>query len=172
MRKFWSVSGQLAEVQRYINVPMRWCEQYPARERRELWISTNGGHDIKLVVHSREMPARRGHQVTALLLGGRLVGLHNASTGKQVNFVRADPPLLWRRCDAAVVAALSVASIAAIAYSAWSALLIGLPITLLYPPLIVIARFTWRCLTRAQVDRALGIVKGREVVPPQLRRVK
>jgi hypothetical protein len=172
MRKFWSVNGQLVEVQRYINVPMRWCEQYPARERRELWISTAGGSDIKLVVHSREMPARRGHQVTALLLGERLVGLYNASTGKQANFVRADPPLLWRRCDAAAVVALSVASIAAFAFSAWPALLIGLLLALLYPPLVVTARFTWRCRTRTQVDRALDIVKGQEVVPPILRRVK
>jgi len=172
MRKFWFVTGQLVELQRYINVPMRWCEQYPARERRELWLSTANGHEIKLVVHSRAMPARRGHQVTALLLGERLVGLYNASTGKQVNFVRADPPLLWRRCDAAAVAALLVASIAAVAVTAWPALLLGLPIALLYPPLMVTARFAWRCRTRAQVDRALDIVKGHEVVQPRLRRVK
>lgn len=172
MRKFWSVSGQLVEVQRYINVPMRWCEQYPARERRELWISTSSGHDIKVVVHSREMPARRGHQVTALLLGERPVGLYNASTGKQVNFLRADPPRLWRRCDAAAVAALLFSSIAVFAFSAWPALLIGLPITLLYPPFIVMARFAWRCRTRAQVDRALDIVKDHEVAQPILRRVK
>ena len=172
MRKFFSVSGQLVEVQRYINVPMRWCEQYPARERRELWISTSSGHDIKLVVHCREMPARRGHMVTALLLGERLVGLYNGSTGKQVNFVRGDPPLLWRRCDAAVVVAFSVASIAAFAFPAWPALLISLPIALLYPPLMVTARFARRCLTRAQVDRALDIVKGDTVAQPILRRVK
>ncbi len=30
MSKFLWVSGQLAEVQRFINVPMRWCEQYPS----------------------------------------------------------------------------------------------------------------------------------------------
>lgn len=172
MRKFWSVSGQLAEVQRYINVPMRWCEQYPARERRELWISTAGGHDIKLVVHSREMPARRGHQVTALLLGDRLVGLSNASTGKQVNFVRADPPLLWRHCDAAVVVAMLVASVGVFAFSARPALLLSLPLALVYPPLMVTARFAWRCRIRAQIDRALAIVKGQEVVQPTLRRVK
>lgn len=112
-----------------------------------MWISMAGGHDMKLVVHSREMPARRGHQVSALLLGGRLVGLHNATTGKQVNFRLADPPLLWRRCDAVVVAALSAASISAFALSAWPALLIGLPIALLYPPLIVMARLAWRCRT-------------------------
>lgn len=167
IRKFWSASGQLVEVQRY--VPMRWCEQYPACERRELWISTTNGHDIKLVVHSREMPARRGHQVTALLLGERLGGLYNASIGKQVNFVRADPPLLWRRCDAASVAVLSVASLTAFVLAAWPVLLISLPLALLYQLLMVTARFAWRCRTRAQVDRALAIVKDHEVVQPLLR---
>ena len=43
MRTFWWVGGQLTEVQRFINVPIRWCEQYPARERRELWITTSEG---------------------------------------------------------------------------------------------------------------------------------
>ncbi len=172
MSKFWSVTGQLVEVQRYINVPMRWCEQYPARERRELWISMAGGQEIKLVVHSREMPARRGHQVTALLLGERLVGLFNASTGKQVNFIRSDPPLLWRRCDAAAVAALLFAGMSASAFSTWPALLISLPLTLLYPPLMVTARVAWRCRTGAQIDRALSIVKDRHVPRPMLHRVK
>lgn len=172
MRKFWSVSGQRVEVQRHINVPMRWCEQYPARERRELWISTTGGHDIKLIVHSREMPARRGHQVTALLLGERLVAFYNATTGKQVNYVRTDPPLLLRRCDAAAVAVLSLASIAAFAFAAWPGLLVGLPMALLCLALAVIARFAWRCRTRVQVDRALDIVKRHVVVHPLIRRVK
>ena len=172
MRKFWSVSGQLVEVHRYINVPMRWCEQYPARERRELWVSAENGQDIKLIVHSREMPARRGHRVTALLLGERLVGVYNASTGKQVNYVRTDPPLLSRRCDAVVVAALSLASIAGFVFSAWPALLVGAPMALLYAPLTVAARLAWRCRTRAQVDRALKMVRSLEVAQPFLRRVK
>ena len=121
MRKFWSVNGQLVEVQRYINVPMRWCEQYPARERRELWVSTTSGNDIKLIVHSREMPARRGQQVTALLLGERMVGIYNATTEKQSNYLRTDPPLLWRRCDAVAVAGLLLTSATALADSAWPA---------------------------------------------------
>jgi hypothetical protein len=61
MRSFQWVSGELTEVQRFINVPMRWCEQYPARERRELWIKAIAGSDVKLVVHTRFLPARRGH---------------------------------------------------------------------------------------------------------------
>ena len=172
MRKFWSVSGQLVGVHRYINVPMRWCEQYPARERRELWVSAANGQDVKLIVHSREMPARRGHQVTALLLGEVLVGIYNASTGKQVNYVRTDPPLLWRRCDAAVVAALSIASIAGFLFAAWTALLVSGPMALLYAPSMVAARLAWRCRTRMQVDHALKMVRNLEVAQPFLRRVK
>lgn len=135
-------------------------------------LQDHASHRNEVVVHSRKMPVRRGHQVTALLLGERLIGLHNASAGKQVNFLRADPTLLWRRCDAVVVAALSFASIAVCACSAWPALLIGMPITFLYPLLIVMARFAWRCRTRAQVDGALNIVKDDEVALPILRRVK
>ena len=172
MRKFWSVSGQPVEVHRYINVPMRWCEQYPARERRELWVSAANGQDVKLIVHSREMPARRGHQVTALLLGEVLVGIYNASTGKQVNYVRTDPPLLWRRCDAAVVAALSIASIAGFVFAAWTATLVSVPMALLYAPSMVAARLAWRCRVRPQVDHALKMVRSLEVAQPFLRRVK
>ena len=172
MRKFWSVSGQLVEVQRYINVPMRWCEQYPARERRELWVSTTSGNDIKLIVHSREMPARRGHQVTALLLGERMVGIYNATTEKQSNYLRTDPPLLWRRCDAVAVAGLLLTSATALADSAWPALMVTLPMAVLYAPLMMAARLARRCLIRAQVDRALDIVKRPAVGQPLLRRVK
>ena len=93
------------------------------------------------------------------------------STGKQVNYVRTDPPLLWRRCAAAVVAR-SVASIAAFAVPAGPALLVGVPMALLYAPLMVAARLAWRYRTRVQVVRALAIVKGREVARPFLRRVK
>ena len=172
MRKFWSVSGQLVEVQRYIIVSMRWCEQYPARERRELWVSTTSGHDIKLIVHSREMPARRGHQVTALLLGERMVGIYNATTEKQSNYLRTDPPLLWRRCDAAVVAGLLFASALAFGISTGIASLLSLSTAVLYAPLTMALRFAWRCRARAQVDRAMSILKGREVAQPFLRRVK
>ena len=172
MSKFLWVSGQLVEVQRFINVPMRWCEQYPARERRELWVTTADGQDFKLIVHSRLMPARRGHQVIGLLLGEQLVGIYNVTTGKQVNYIRSDPPLLWLRCDAAAIALLSVISITALVMSAWATLLVGVPLVLLYGPLVVTARLLWRCRTRGQVDRAMEITKRRASGRPLLRRVK
>jgi hypothetical protein len=46
---------------------MRWCEHYPARERRELWIRTDAGPELKFVVHTRYLPARRGHRVAVLV---------------------------------------------------------------------------------------------------------
>ena len=71
-----------------------------------------------------------------LLLGERLVGVYNASTGKQVNYVRTDPPLLWRRCNAAAVAALSIASIAGFVFPAWPALLVSVSMAMLYATLM------------------------------------
>lgn len=104
MRDFRWVSGHVAEVQRFINVPRRWCEQYPAHERRELWITADQGPDFKFVVHTTLMPARRGHRVLALLLDHELVALHNLQTGESVNYLRSDPPLLWRRCEVVIAA--------------------------------------------------------------------
>jgi len=68
MRDFRWVCGQVAEVQRFINVPQGWCEQYPARERRELWITADQGPEFKFVVHTTLMPARHGHRALALLM--------------------------------------------------------------------------------------------------------
>ena len=151
---------------------MRWFEQYPARERRELWVSTTSGHDIKLIVHSRELPARRLHQVTALLLGERMVGIYNATTEKQSNYLRTDPPLLWRRCDAVAVAGRLLTSATALAVSALPALIVTLPLAVLYAPLMMATRLAWRRRTRAQVDRALDIVKRPVAGQLLLRRVK
>ena len=110
--------------------------------------------------------------MTALLLGERMVGIYSTTTGKQTNYVRTDPPLLWRRCDAAAVAGLLLTSATALAVSAWPALMVTLPMAALYAPLMIAARLAWRCRTRAQVDRALDIVKRPVAGQPLLRRVK
>ena len=156
MRKFWYITGELAEVQQYINVPMRWCEQYPARERREFWIAADDGRDIKLVVHSRVMPARRGHHVNVLLLGDWVVGLANLTTGRQVNFVSEDPPLLLRKCDALAVLAILAGGLAtAVAWDARS-LVLTVPVVLMYLPLRVLGRWLVTCRLRGQVSHWLA----------------
>lgn len=172
MRKFWYVTGALTEVQRYINVPMRWWEQYPSRERREFWIVADNGNEVKLTVHSRVMPARRGHRVNVLIRGDLVVGLANLTTGRQVNFVRADPPLLVSRCDG--LAAFGVLGVGITAAGAWDArsLLFAVPAALLYVPLLALGRFLMRWRMRMQVDSWLATVDVRTVGGAMLRRVK
>jgi hypothetical protein len=172
MRTFHWVSGELTEVQRFINVPMRWCEQYPARERRELWIRTDAGPELKFVVHTRYLPARRGHRVAVLVGTDEAAALLNVTTGEGVNFVRADPPLLWRRCDAVWIA-LSLAVV--LAASFWldqpRALLsiMGLPIAVL---LLLLGRLVRRWFLRRTVAAALKAADSPRQLRSQWRRVK
>jgi hypothetical protein len=172
MRRFTWVSGRLTEVQRFINVPMRWCEQYPARERRELWMTTGEGAEIKLVVHTRVMPARSGHEVVAVLLGEQLVGLYNLSTDETVNFARKDPPLLCRRCDG-LKAILLIAASAVAGCAGWPAagILSGLAMVLCVP-LVVLRRWVARMSLVRAIDRAIDSAKQQATGRPGLRRIK
>lgn len=176
MRDFRWVSGHVAEVQRFINVPRRWCERYPARERRELWITADQGPEFKFVVHTTLMPARRGHRVLALLLDHELVALHNLQTGESVNYLRSDPPLLWRRCEAVAAVLTGVGGIAAFAVVGAVVPLGMVVATLIGAPGAVGLRLLRRVLARRAIDRAL-IEALRQVRQPRLshsvlRRVK
>jgi hypothetical protein len=155
MRTFFWVSGELTEVQRFINVPMRWCEQYRARERRELWITTDAGREMKFVVHTRYLPARRGHRVAALVCRCEVVALLNLTTGDGVNFYRADPPLLWKRCDGAVLIAVALAAVIAAVALGRPEWLLGLPLLICAALAQLFGRWAHRVLTRRAVRRLL-----------------
>lgn len=172
MRTFTWVSGKLTEVQRFINVPMRWCEEYPARERRELWICTVERRDIKLVVHTRSMPARCGHEIVCVLHDGRLVGLYNMSTDCQENFVRSDPPLLWRRCDSALNVGLFLMALLACLASRPLVGAIAMLCALLHAPCLLGSRWLQRGLLKRATERALSSAARQAVARPQLYRVK
>jgi hypothetical protein len=176
MRDFQWVSGQVAEVQRFINVPRRWCEQYPARERRELWITADQGPEFKFVVHTTLMPARRGHRVLALLLGGELVALHNLQTGESVNYLHSDPPLLWRRCEAVAAVVIGVGGLSAFAVAGGVAPLAVAAATFIGAPGAVAMRWLARRLAQRAIDRALieslRQAHHRPLGHPVLRRVK
>lgn len=173
MRDLYVVSGRLAEVHRFINVPMHWLEQYPARERRELWIATPAGKEVKLVVHSRSMPARCGHVVEAVLCNGALVGLLNISTGAQVNYARADPPLTWRRVDSAMLATswLGAFVVAIVLGWAWTsvALALGAVVGLAGT---WFKRVAWNARLKGRVDAALETLTSQCALGARLRRVK
>lgn len=172
MHTFTWVSGRLIEVQRFINVPMRWCEQYPARERRELWITTAEHRELKLVVHTRTMPARCGHEVICVLHQGQLMGLRNLTTGDRVSFVRSDPPLLWRRCDGARVAVLLLSAFA-VWYVAGPAVgaVVGL-CALLHPPSTLGARWMRRGLLMRAAEHAITSATRQAAADLRLWRVK
>jgi hypothetical protein len=176
MRDFRWVSGHVAEVQRFINVPRRWCEQYPARERRELWITADQGPEFKFVVHTTLMPARRGHRVLALLLGRELVALHNLQTGESVNYLRSDPPLLWRRCEAVIAVLAAVGGIAAFAVAGGVVPLGVVVATLIGAPGAVAMRWLAGASHGVRLDRALieALRQARQpgLRQPVLRRVK
>jgi hypothetical protein len=172
MPTFTWVSGRLTEVHRFINVPMRWCEQYPARERRELWISTAQRQELKLVVHTRTMPARCGHEVICVLQEGQLMGLRNLTTGDLVNFVRSDPPLLWRRCDFASVVVLFLIALASL-YAAWP--VVGAVATicaLLHAPSTLGIRWVRRVLLRRTAEHAISLATCQAGADRRLWRVK
>jgi hypothetical protein len=133
---------------------MRWCEQHPARERRELWIRSTWGMEVKLVAHARVMPARRGHQVLTLVHRKQLVGLRKLSTGAQVNFVRSDPPLLLRRSDGLAVLMVSIAAglswiVGSPGVGAMATLTMGL-----LPPVLIASCWHARRSLAAEVERA------------------
>lgn len=176
MRDFRWVSGQVAEVQRFINVPRRWCEQYPARERRELWITADQGPEFKFVVHTTLMPARRGRRVLALLMGRELVALHNLQTGESVNYLRSDPPLLWRRCEVVAAVVVGVGGIAAFVVVGGVVPLAVAAATLIGAPGALVVRWLARRLAQRATDRALLEAMRQAVAPvrkgPALRRVK
>ena len=176
MRDFRWVSGHVAEVQRFINVPRRWCEQYPARERRELWITADQGPEFKFVVHTTLMPARRGHRVLALLMGRELVALHNLQTEESVNYLRSDPRPLWQRCEAVIAVLATVGGIAAVAVVGGVVPIAAFAATLIGTPGAVAMRWLARSLAKHATDRALiEAVRQSSAPAPErqtLRRVK
>lgn len=123
-------------------------------------------------MHSRFLPARRGHEVDALLFGELPFGLFNHSTGDQINFLRTDPPLLWRRCDAAWIVGVTAASVASFALLSWPWLLVGAPLIVLRTVVAIGVRMLWRRSIRAKVDAALAAAARADQPRPRLRRVK
>lgn len=172
MCKFDVVSGRVTEAHRFINVPLRWAEEYPARERREIWVAMAEGQEIKLVVHSRQIPARVGHQVDVLLLDGRVVGMRNVSTGAQVNFMRVDPPLMWTRSDSLLMAVILHASFFALLFGSIVAPFAGLILLVVVSMLVLLRRIASRLWTRRKVDAALDDITSGWGERCKLRRVK
>lgn len=89
-------TGTVLEVHRFTNTRGRTSERPICRERRELWLGTGQDDECKFVIYSKLMPARKTHCVTLVLAGSTVLGLYNATTGTNANYVREDTPYLTR----------------------------------------------------------------------------
>jgi len=171
MRKFSWIRGRMIEVHRYISVPSRWHESPPARERREFWLATQQG-EAKLVVHTRFMPARAGHEIVCVLHEGRLAAMHNVSTGESLNFARSDPPPLWPRGHRAVLVLLLVGAMV-LWVSGWTlASAAALLSAAVFFPSMVGLRALQSWVAILTTERALESARHQALWETRLRRVK
>jgi len=157
MARLTIVAGTIVEAQRFINVPMRFRERYLARERRELWLRGPDGRESKWIIHTRVLPARRGHRVVLVVRRQWVVGLVNASTGAHVNYPRIDPPFLLRGFDVFAIFGLTIALPIGLGAAAF----------VLLPPsgvvsltLAVCTRLVCRCCLRRRVDKAIEQIRA------------
>lgn len=98
MWRITTFTGTVLEVHRFINTESRRWERPVCSERRELWLGM-GQDEYKFTIHTKLMPARKTHCVTLVLAGWAVLGLYNATTGTQANYLREDPPYLTRGAD-------------------------------------------------------------------------
>lgn len=98
MWRITTFTATVLEVHRFINTANRTWERPVCPERRELWLGT-GDDEYKFTIHTKLMPARKTHCVTLVLAGSKVLGLYNATTGTNANYVKEDPPYLTRGLD-------------------------------------------------------------------------
>jgi len=156
MARLTIVAGTIIETQRYINVPMRFGERYLARERREVWLRGPDGRESKWIIHTRVLPARRGHRVVLVVRRQWVVGLVNASTGADVNYPRIDPPFLLRGFDLLAIVALAIALPIGLG---WGGFVLLLPSGVVYLMFAVCSRLVWQWRLRRLVDKAIEQIR-------------
>lgn len=165
MARLTVVFGSVVETQRFINVPMRLGERYLARERREVWLCGPDGRESKWIIHTRVLPARRGHRVFLLVRRQWVVGLVNASTGADVNYPRVDPPFLLRGFDLFALVGAAIALPISLGVAGFVLLL---PSGVVYLTLAVFTRVLWRWHLRGQVDKAIDQICAANALPRHL----
>jgi hypothetical protein len=148
--------GHIVDLRRHINVHLYWRGRYGPAERYELWLRDPTGCEHQFTIHTRTLPARRGHEITMLTDALAVRGIVNWSTGIRVNYLRVDPPLLLRLRDLWVPPALLIA------LASWLGdvgLLILPPAALSYLLMVVLVRYVIRHRRAAVIQRALREVR-------------
>lgn len=164
MWRITTFTATVTKVHRFINTASRTWERPVCPERRELWLGT-GDDEYKFTIHTKLMPARKTHCVTLVLGGSRVLGLYNATTGTNANYVREDPPYLTRDLDIVAVLLLMLSGLigSALGYvDGWLAVA-SMPT---YLVAAIACRFVRRRRLRKIVDNVLNELQIMRVVRP------
>ena len=108
MPELQTFHGRLVDLRRHVNVHWRHLHPIAPTDRYELWLRAPDGTERKFTVHTREMPARRGHEVSLITTPHRrprVLALANWTTIDGVNYARSEPPGLVRVGDVLWLAA-------------------------------------------------------------------
>jgi hypothetical protein len=148
--------GYIVDLRRHTNVHLYWRGRYGPTERYELWLRDPSGCEHQFTIHTRTLPARRGHEATLLADATAVRGIVNWSTGISVNYLRIDPPPLLRLCDLWVPPALLIALVT---WLSDIGLLILPPVALSYLLAAAMIRYVIRRRHAAVIQRALRDVQ-------------
>lgn len=111
-----AIRGCIVDLRRYTNVHLYWRRPPGPTDRYELWLRQDDGTERKFTIHTRTMPARRGHRVSMIVTTDtnplQVLGLFNGETREAVNYMRSDPPSVLRVGDF-IALALAFVTIAA-----------------------------------------------------------
>ena len=115
MPKHELIRGRIVDLRRHTNVHLYHRRPPGPSDRYELWLRDDSDQEVQFTIHTRTMPARRGHEVTVIeSVGGgppTVVALINWTTLEAANYVEIDPPPLLRGRDLGVLILLCIGAI-------------------------------------------------------------
>lgn len=157
MPTLYAFHGRIVDLRRFTNVHQLYGRRpLGPSDRYEIWIKPSHGQERKFTVNTRTMPARRGHEVSLIVIPEkktRVVGLGNWSTVDAVNYIRVDPPPLLRVADIALLLATFISMVVALE-DAGAAL--SVPVGFAYLMVAAIIRGIARKRLAWEVDRAIS----------------
>lgn len=158
--------GRRIDLHHHADVHWRRLHPLAPTDRYELWLRAPDGTERKFTVHTRGMPARRGHEVSLITTTHRrprVLALANWTTIDGINYARSEPPGLVRVGDVPWLAAGFVGM------TAW---LGGAGMVLFFAAaavlLVVVSAVRWAARQRLawRVDRAIDLEAWRTTKGP------
>jgi hypothetical protein len=158
--------GHIVELRRHVNVHWRHLQPIAPTDRWELWLRAPDSTERKFTVQTRDMPARRGHEVSLITtthIRPRVLALANWTTIDGVNYARSEPPGLVRVGDVPWLAAGFVGMTAWLGDAGMALFVPGAAVVL--AAVVAVRRVAWQRLAW-RVDRAIDVEAWRTATGP------